>query len=319
MRRKRYEPYSRTFFLRNNLNLPRISTLSMKSRNVALVLSSGGARGYAHIGAIDALEQRGYHITSGAGTSMGALVGGLYCAGDLDKVKEWMFKLNNRQILSLIDWSLGKNHIVKGERIIDTLKTIVPDVNIEQLDIPFRAVAADLKTQREVVFSKRSLYRAIRASISIPTMIKPVKIGEHILVDGGIANPLPLNRVVRHEGDLLVSVNVSAPASESVEMVKAQSMQIKKNHSFFSRHIVSPIIPDQIDSNHVTLLASAFTLLIQRQTVLMQKLHTPDIAVDIPMNRYGVFDFHNARHITQEGFKAMNEALDAWESQESVE
>ena len=122
----------------------------MKSKNVALVLSSGGARGYAHIGAIEALERRGYRITSIAGTSMGALIGGLYCAGDLQKVKEWMFTLNKRQILSLIDWSLSTNHLVKGERIIDTLKQIVPDINIEQLDIPFRAVAADLQTQREV-------------------------------------------------------------------------------------------------------------------------------------------------------------------------
>ena len=291
----------------------------MKSKNVALVLSSGGARGYAHIGAIEALERRGYHITSVAGTSMGALIGGLYCAGDLNKVKDWMFTLNKRQIISLMDWSLSKNHLVKGERIIETLKNIVPDINIEQLDIPFRAVAADLKTQREVVFSKRSLYRAIRASISIPTMIKPVKIGAHILVDGGVANPLPLNRVVRYEGDLLVSVNVSAPASEAVEMLKAQHSLHRQKTSFVSRHLVTPIIPDQIDSNHLTMLTSAFTLLIQRHTVLMQKLHTPDIAVDIPMNRFGVFDFHHARQITRAGFKAMNEALDAWESENCEE
>ena len=286
----------------------------MKSKHVALVLSSGGARGYAHIGAIEALERRGYHITSIAGTSMGALIGGLYCAGDLDKVKNWLFTLNNRQILSLIDWSLSKNHIVKGERIIDTLKQIVPDVNIEDLEIPFRAVAADLQTQREVVFSKRSLYRAIRASISIPTMIKPIKVGKHILVDGGVANPLPLNRVVRHEGDLLISVNVSAPASETIEMLKAQQIMRQNAQSFITKYIVAPIIPDKIDSNYVTMLASAFTLLIQRHTVLMQKLHKPDIAVDIPMNRFGVFDFDHARHITRAGYKAMNDALDAWEN-----
>lgn len=291
----------------------------MKSKNVALVLSSGGARGYAHIGAIKALERRGYRITSVAGTSMGALIGGLYCAGDLDKVEDWIYKLNNRQILSLIDWSLGKNHIVKGERIIEALKEIVPDVNIEQLDIPFRAVASDLNTQREVVFSKKSLYRAIRASISIPSMIKPVKIGKHILVDGGLVNPLPLNRVVRHEGDLLVSVNVSAPASEEVSELKRQNAEKRNAHSFLSRHVLEHLLPNHTDSNYITLLTSAFTLLIQRHTVLMQKLHKPDIAVDIPMNRYDVFDFDNAKHIARAGYKAMNEALDAWEAQQEQE
>lgn len=291
----------------------------MKSKNVALVLSSGGARGYAHIGAIKALERRGYQITSVAGTSMGALIGGLYCAGDLDKVEEWIYKLNNRQIFSLIDWSLGKNHIVKGERIIEALKEIVPDVNIEQLDIPFRAVASDLNTQREVVFSQKSLYRAIRASISIPTMIKPVKIGKHILVDGGLVNPLPLNRVVRHKGDLLVSVNVSAPASEEVKELKRQNAAKRNAHSFLARHVLEHLHPSHTDSNYITLLTSAFTLLIQRHTVLMQKLHKPDIAVDIPMNRYDVFDFDNAKHIAREGYKAMNKALDAWEAQQAQE
>lgn len=290
----------------------------MNPKRVALVLSSGGARGYVHIGAIKALEERGYQITSVAGTSMGALIGGLYCAGDLDKVSQWLFKLNNRQIFSLIDWSLGKNHLVKGDRIINVLKEIIPDINIEDLKIPFRAVAADLKTQREVVFSKHSLYRAIRASISIPTMMKPVRIGPHVLVDGGLVNPLPLNRAVRHDNDLLVSVNVSAPACENIDLIKQEQLHRHYRQSFWGRHLVDPLLPDQTGSNYISLLTSAFTLLIQRHTVLMQKLHTPDIAVNIPMNRYEVFDFDNARNIAQAGYKAMNEALDRWEAAQST-
>ena len=124
--------------------------------------------------------------------------------------------------------------------------------------------------------------------------------------------------MVRHEGDLLVSVNVSAPASEAVEMLKAQNALQQDKASFISRHLISPIIPDRIDSNHLTMLTSAFTLLIQRHTVLMQKLHTPDIAVDIPMNRYGVLDFAKARQITRGGYKAMNDALDIWEASTSA-
>ena len=135
---------------------------------VALVLSSGGARGYAHVGAIKALEERGYRIASVAGASMGALVGGVYCTGKLDELTEWFCKLTKREVLSLIDVSLAKSYVMKGEKLMNTIGTMVNDARIEKLDIPFRAIAADLVTQREVVFSKGSIERAIRSSISMP-------------------------------------------------------------------------------------------------------------------------------------------------------
>lgn len=286
----------------------------MHAKNVALVLSSGGARGYAHIGAIEALHERGYHIGSVAGTSMGALIGGMYCAGKLDEIKKWLFTLDKGDVFSLIDWSISKNYLLKGEKLMNKFKQMVPDVNIEDLEIPFRAVAADLETQREVVFSKHSLYRAIRASVSIPSVIKPIKIGKHILVDGGVANALPLNRVVRHEGDLLVSVNVSAPASEEIEIARENTRKQEMQKLLSLQKIFAPLIPDETDSNYFTLVASAFALLIQRNTVLQQKLHKPDIAVNIPMNRFGVFDFIHAESITQAGYEATMKAIDEWKN-----
>lgn len=286
----------------------------MTQNKVALVLSSGGTRGYAHIGAIEVLEARGYHITSVAGTSMGALVGGMYCAGKLNEVCNWLYKLERRDVLALVDWSLGMNHLVKGEKIMEKLREIVPDVRIEDLPIPFRAVASDLETQREVVFSKRSLYRALRASISIPSLFKPVRIGRHVLVDGGIANPLPLNRVTRQPGDLLVSVNVSAPASERVEQLRQQA-RIQRHPRLLSLdNLIKPLTPDGVDSNYLTLLTAAVTMLIQRNTVLSQKITPPDIAVNIPMNRFSVFDFDHAERIVRAGREAMEQALNQWEA-----
>ena len=124
--------------------------------NIALVLSSGGARGYAHIGAIEALQSRGHRITSVAGTSMGALVGGMYCAGQLSQVKQWMCSISQKDMLALTDFSLSLNHLVKGNRVMDALRQLVPDVPIEQLAVPFCAVATDLQTRREVAFRKGS-------------------------------------------------------------------------------------------------------------------------------------------------------------------
>ncbi|MBQ8482779.1 MAG: patatin-like phospholipase family protein [Bacteroidales bacterium] len=181
----------------------------MKTKDVTLVLSSGGPRGWAYIGAIEELERRGYKITSVAGTSIGSLIGGIYAAGKLAEVKQWLFTLDAWKVFSLMDLSISKNHLVKGDKVIGALKEIVPDINIEDLRIPYRAVAADLYTGEEVVFDRGPLFDAIRASISIPSLFRPVKYGFRTLVDGGVVNTMPISRAVRHEGDILVAFDVN--------------------------------------------------------------------------------------------------------------
>lgn len=183
--------------------------MEQNKKNVALVLSSGGPRGFAYIGAIEALHKHGYTITSVAGTSMGSLVGGIYAAGKLAEFKEWLYSLDAWEVFSLMDLSIGKNHFVKGEKVIEAMMQIVPNVNIEDLPLPYRAVATDLYTGREVVFDRGPLFSAIRASISIPSLFRPVRYGHTTLIDGAIANCLPLNRVPRTEGDMLVAFDVN--------------------------------------------------------------------------------------------------------------
>ena len=179
------------------------------SKKVALALSSGGPRGFAYIGAIEELLERGYEITSVAGTSAGALVGGIYAAGGLQPFKEWLFGLDPLKVVALMDFSISKNYLVKGEKVMDAIRERVPEVNIEDLPIPFTAVATDLYTGEEVLFREGPLFEAIRASISIPSMFKPVKWKGRTLVDGGMVNTFPLNRVHRTPGDILVGFNVN--------------------------------------------------------------------------------------------------------------
>lgn len=181
----------------------------MRTKDVALVLSSGGPRGWAYIGAIEELESRGYNITSIAGTSIGSLIGGIYAAGKLNEIKEWLFSLDVWKVFSLMDISLSKNHIVKGDKVISAIKEIVPDIMIEDLDIPYKAIAADLYTGEEVIFDRGSLFEAIRASISIPSLFRPVKYGFRTLVDGGIVNTMPIDRVDRNGRDIVVAFDVN--------------------------------------------------------------------------------------------------------------
>jgi NTE family protein len=178
-------------------------------KKVALALASGGPRGFAFIGAIEELLKRGYTISSIAGTSAGSLVGGIYAAGGLQQFKEWLFGLDSLKVVSLMDFSLSKNYLVKGEKVMEAIKERVPEVNIEDLPIPFTAIATDLYTGEEVIFREGPLFEAIRASISIPSMFKPVKWHGRTLVDGGMVNTFPLNRVERTPGDILVGFNVN--------------------------------------------------------------------------------------------------------------
>lgn len=181
----------------------------MKGKDVALVLSSGGPRGWAYIGAIEELESRGYNITSVAGTSIGSLIGGIYAAGKLHELKEWLFTLDAWKVFTLMDLSISKNHLVKGDKVIDAIKEVVPETDIEDLNIPYRAVAADLYTGEEVVFDRGPLFEAIRASISIPSLFRPVKYGLRTLVDGGIVNTMPISRVIRNGHDILIAFDVN--------------------------------------------------------------------------------------------------------------
>ena len=188
----------------------------METKDVALVLSSGGPRGFAYIGAIEELESRGYNITSVAGCSIGSLVGGVYAAGGLEAFKEWLFRLNNARLMSLLDVSLSKSYLVKGDKVMEAIKEVVPDVNIEDLRIPYAAVATDLYTGEEVVFREGKLFDAIRASISIPSLFRPVQYGRHKLIDGGIVNTTPFSIVHRNGHDLLVAFDVNRLDSQKI-------------------------------------------------------------------------------------------------------
>ena len=181
----------------------------MSSRKVALVLSSGGPRGFAYIGAIEELLSRGYEISSIAGTSAGSLVGGVYAAGGLDAFKEWLYALDTAKVVSLMDFSISRSHLMKGNKVIEAIRKRVPDVRIEDLPIPFTAVATDLFTGEEVLLQEGPVFDAIRASISIPSMFQPARWRGRTLVDGGIVNTFPLNRVTRTPGDILVGFDVN--------------------------------------------------------------------------------------------------------------
>ena len=287
--------------------------VAMKKK-IALVLSGGGARGLAHIGAIETLESHGYEITSIAGCSMGALIGGMYAAGKLPEVKDWVLALDRRKVLSLVDFSLSLTHLVKGDRVMEAFKEIVPDVKIEDLPIPYTAVATDWNSGKEVIFDHGSLYDAIRASISIPLFLNPVRREEMLLVDGGLVNSLPLNRVVRHSGDLLFGINVSTHDYQG-ELLMQQFVERKLLSKSMPAAVMNRIMKhfEGININYVTLLMRTIAIMLEQNTRQQILISRPDLVVQVPMKRYGVFDFDKAAAILQIGKHKTSRALRRFE------
>jgi NTE family protein len=176
---------------------------------VALALGGGGARGYAHIGVIQVLEERGYEIAGVAGTSMGALVGGLHAAGQLEAYTDWVHTLTQRDVLRLLDPSFRAPGAIRAAKVLEEVAELLGDLRIEDLPIPFTAVATDLLAGREVWFQRGPVDVAIRASIALPSFITPVMLHGRLLADGGLLTPIPVAATAAIPADLTVAVSLS--------------------------------------------------------------------------------------------------------------
>ena len=300
--------------------------------NVALALASGGPRGFAYIGAIEELQARGYKITSVAGASAGSLVGGIFAAGGLEAFKQWLFGLDPVKVMTLMDVSVSKNYLVKGEKVIREIKKFVPDVNIEDLPIPFTAIATDLYTGEEVIFREGPLFNAIRASISIPSMFKPVVWKGRTLVDGGMVNTFPLNRVKRTPGDILVGFNVNqidaaeiqgfldSRAAIAQERESERSLLARIQSGLQQRQLEASAsnswIPVGADDNFASILQRSFGIMNCSLARIGLELTPPDVLASLPFDSYhGVYGYSHAEEVATIGRKLMADALDKYEKQ----
>lgn len=270
------------------------------SKNISLVLSGGGARGIAHIAVIEELEKLGYTIKSISGTSMGALIGGVYAAGNLEPFKNWLLELNKTKIFKLLDFSFSTQGLVKGDRIFNEIKPFITDVNIENLPIKYNATAFDIANNKEVVFDEGSLFRAIRASISIPTIFTPVNIDNSVLVDGGVVNNIPITNIDRFPNDILIAVNVNAGITEEV-------IRFSSNHK--SEYNVANLNNRLAKKyNYFTLVNNTLVTMTNHVSNMILDKYPPDILIEVPRSCAGVFDFYKTSLILEFGRKAVFDA-----------
>ena len=285
--------------------------------SVALSLGTGGARGLAHIGAIEAIEAAGYRISAVAGSSMGALIGGIYAAGKLDVYRDWVCTLQKMDVLKLVDWTLSGAGLIKGERIIGVLRELIGEINIEELPIPYTAVATDLDREREVWLTHGPLFDAIRASIAIPTIFRPHPLRGHRLVDGGLMNPLPLTPLLRSHSDYTVAVNVNGP----FEAFAAAQPPVESGPPDGLRGRIAALVKRTIGNHEDKTSEPGWMATLTQSLDLMQEnlssfrlaADRPDLVIEIPRNASTVYEFYRALELIELGRERAARALKAWQ------
>jgi NTE family protein len=291
------------------------------AQTVSLVLGSGGARGYAHIGVIDVLLEKGYDIRSIAGSSMGALIGGLYAGGKLEAYKKWVLTLDMLDVAKLIDFSLGKSGMIQGEKVFKVIQKMIGDVRIEELKIPFTAVATDIIKEKEVWLQKGSLLDAIRASIAIPTIFTPKIIENRYLIDGGILNPLPIAPTLSDMTDITIAVRLNAQGNKDYTIHipdKEVEKEIGIRQTFFDLwDKAGELFADKSETAAVEMgifdiMGHVIDTMQNALTECKMAGYNPDIMIDIPKESCGFHEFNKAYELIELGKVVASKTLDEY-------
>ncbi|WFM72365.1 patatin-like phospholipase family protein [Halomonas sp. CKK8] len=324
-----------------------------RQKSVALVLGSGGARGYAHIGVIEELEARGYRVVAISGCSMGALVGGVYAAGELAAYRDWVCRLDYFDVLRLVDVTWSPMGAMRANKVMGKLESLIGDTRIEDLAIPVTTVATDLTRQREVWFQSGSLLEAIRASIAVPGVITPVHRGDQVLVDGGLLNPLPIIPTVSAQADFVLAVNATAHSPRPVTLEEllppeeaAQEQAREKSRDAGGVDFASWIdgvrgatrrLFDGLGNNSASggpsdkseedavlergrrewgrldMVLASFDITQAALAKYKVAGYPPDVLIEVPKTVCGAYEFHRAEALISLGRHLAVEALDRFE------
>jgi NTE family protein len=310
-----------------------------KPRTVALALGSGGARGYAHIGVIEEIEARGWEVVGVAGSSMGAVIGGLYVAGGMESYRDWAVGLGRRDVLRLVEPGMGGAGLLRADKVMSKVSKHLGDLNIENARIPYTAVAVDLVSEREIWFDSGPMIDAMRGSIAIPSVFTPYVTNGMVLADGGLLNPVPVAPLANVHADSIIAVNLSGvPATRPDAFPEAGAgLRMPKLRFPFLPHVIEPAIrsllsnfetSDDDDKPRVKPPNMDLTTfeIVDRSLHLMQDAvmryrlagYPPDLQIDIPLDACGTLDFHRAKELIALGRERACTAFDAWDAVPSL-
>ncbi|VAX10217.1 FIG00613342: Bacterial patatin-like phospholipase domain containing protein [hydrothermal vent metagenome] len=303
--------------------------MNSNGKTVSLVLGSGGARGFAHVGVIEWLLDNGYDIRSIAGSSMGALVGGIYAAGELQIFKQWILALTRTDVIRFLDFSFSSEGLFKGERIISVLKELVGEHNIEDLPVNFTAVASDIERQKEIWLSDGPLFDAIRASIAVPTIFTPHEYRGLRLLDGGLLNPVPVMPTLRDQNDLTIAVNLNASNNrhQQVNAEVPENEERQDSHNPYQQRILDFIESMQRSMkkngsgrlNMLELVSSSFETMQNALSTIKIAAAPPDVLIEIPRSASRAFEFHRGKSLIKLGYDKTALEMERWQAMDRPE
>ncbi|MEZ8807984.1 MULTISPECIES: patatin-like phospholipase family protein [Vibrio] len=277
-------------------------------KTISLVLGSGGARGLVHVGIIRWLIEHGYQIKSISGCSIGALIGGVYAAGKLDEFEEWVTSIDQSDMAMMLDFSWQSSGIFKGDKIIDTLRGLIGEISIEDLPIPYTAVAANVADEKEVWLQSGSLFDAIRASISLPLFFTPHVINGEALIDGGVLNPVPIAPTFGDKTDFTLAVNLGGEPEMLQQEVTPVSLPTKESNLHEKVvHFIDNLgssVKSKMSFNFAAYDIANQAFDAMQSTIARQKLaaYPADITLEIPRNACGTLEFDRSQEMIDRGY-----------------
>ncbi|MDN2665277.1 patatin-like phospholipase family protein [Vibrio sp. 14N.309.X.WAT.E.F5] len=277
-------------------------------KTISLVLGSGGARGLVHVGIIRWLIEHGYQIKSISGCSIGALIGGVYAAGKLDEFEEWVTSIDQSDMAMMLDFSWQSSGIFKGDKIIDTLRGLIGEISIEDLPIPYTAVAANVADEKEVWLQSGSLFDAIRASISLPLFFTPHVINGEALIDGGVLNPVPIAPTFGDKTDFTLAVNLGGEPETLQQEVTPVSLPTKESNLHEKVvHFIDNLgssVKSKMSFNFAAYDIANQAFDAMQSTIARQKLaaYPADITLEIPRNACGTLEFDRSQEMIDRGY-----------------
>ncbi len=295
-------------------------------RKLGYALGSGSARGWAHIGVVTALRERGAEPDVVAGASIGALVGAFVAAGELDALDEWVRGIRRADVLEMMDVTLmARGGLVRGEKVVEFLRSKLGEPDIEDLEIPFAAVATDLRTGHEVWFTEGPLIPAVRASISLPGFFTPTTYRDRVLVDGGLINPVPVSLCHALGAERVVAVNLNGDllsgAYESEAGDKVPDRSEAGRPTWFEklseqvREATASFFPED-DDRRAEAQYSLFEVLARCIDIMQDRItrsriagDPPDVALSPRLGELSLLDFEHGESAINEGREAVERAL----------
>jgi NTE family protein len=313
-----------------------MTTQSTHPHKIGLALGSGSARGLAHIGVIRAIKDAGIDIDYIAGTSIGALIGAVYAAGKIDNLQDAYLAMDWKKIAYFFDVVFPKSGIIDGQKVADFLREYIHSSCIEELPIPFTAIATDFDSGEEVVFDKGDVIEAVRASISVPGIFTPVRWGERVLIDGGLVNPVPVNAAREMGADIVIAVDLNHKAfadnrqiqvkSESEEGVldalsrlggeryKAAMERIeKKLRSWEDNPTLAQArewLAEESLPNIFEVLLNSINIMEAQITNTRLKIDTPDLLIQPPLGDFGFLEFNQAKKLISIGYETAKQKIE---------